>query len=119
MKHERVFAINSESAIRLLSASLIESGCRVERSFDLRSALTRRSWFACPYHGAIACECQFSVLLVHVPLCVTPPAVITLHECEGFTHLKFETPSNEWWPRLIAACEAVAVQSAVAETPAI
>ncbi len=73
MKHEQVFAIDSETAIGLLTASLIESGCRVERSFDLRSAVTQRSWFACPYHGAIACACQFGVLLVHDHGCGTPP----------------------------------------------
>lgn len=103
VKHEQVFAIDSEHTIGLLTASLIEHGCRVERSFDLRSALTQRSLFACPYHGTTACDCQFSVLLVHDQLCLTPPAVMTAHECEGFTRLKFETPSAEWWPRLMAA----------------
>lgn len=119
MNYEQVFAIDSESAIGRLTTRLMELGCRVERSFDLRSALTSRNLTACPYHGLAACQCQFVVLLVYDQLDCMSPAVITAHECEGFTRLKFETPSNEWWPRLIAACEAVAVQSAAAGLPAI
>lgn len=103
MRHEQVFAIDSECAIGLLTVCLIEHGCCVERSFDLRSALTQQGAFACPYHGSTPCACQFSVLLVHDQRRLTQPAMIMLHECEGFTHLKCEAPSAEWWPRLMAA----------------
>lgn len=111
MNYEQALAIDSESAIERLTTRLMELGCRVERSFDLRSALTSRS--------LAACQCQFIVLLVYDQLDCMSPAVITAHECEGFTRLKFETPSNEWWLRLMAACEAVVIQSAAAGLPAI
>jgi hypothetical protein len=108
MKYEQVFAIDSEHASGLLTTGLIEHGCRVERSFDLRSALNDHARTPCPYHGSIACDCQFIVLLVHDQLCATLPAIITAHECEGFTRLKFEAPSTELWPHLITALAAVA-----------
>lgn len=114
MKYEQVFAIDSEYAIGSLTASLIEHGCRIERSFDLRSALTSRNLAACPYHGRTACECQFIVLLVHDQLDRTPPAIITAHECEGFTRLKFEAPATELWSRLMAAL-AVLTECVMAE----
>ncbi|CAG0947669.1 hypothetical protein ANRL1_04407 [Anaerolineae bacterium] len=114
MKHEQVLAIDSEGAIGRLTTSLIEQGCRVERSFDLRSALTSRNLAACPYHGRAACECQFIVLLVHDQLDRTPPAIITAHECEGFTRLKFESLSTKLWSRLMATL-AVLTECVMAE----
>ena len=114
MKYEQVLAIDSESAIGRLTTSLIEQGCRVERSFDLRSALTSRSLAACPYHGLAACECQFIVLLVYDQLDCTSPTVITAHECEGFTRLKLESLSTGLWPRLMAAL-AVLTECVMAE----
>ena len=107
MKYEQVFAIDSEHAIGLLTTGLIEHGCRVERSFDLRNALTSRGLAACPYHGVAACDCQFIVLLVHDRFCAAPPAMITAHECEGFTRLKFEAPSAELWAHLMSALASI------------
>ena len=107
MKHEQIFAIDSGRVIGLLTTSLLEHGCRVERSFDLRSALTQHGQSPCPYHGATGCDCQFVVLLVHDQLTLTPPAIVTAHECENFTRLKFEALSTELWTHLMAALTAV------------
>jgi len=87
-----------------LTASLIEHGCRVERSFDLYSATTLRSQVACP--------CQFIVLLVYDQLEHTSATVITAYESEGLTRLKVESSLDEISTRLLAACDAVALQSA-------
>ena len=108
MHYEQVFAIDSDHAIQLLTTCLIEQGCHLERSFDLRSALTQPADFLCPHHGATACNCQFSILLVHDQHCASSPTVITVHECEGFTRLKFDTASAELGVRLTTALTEVA-----------
>jgi hypothetical protein len=104
VQHERVFALDSTNVIRLLTSQLIGSGYRVEHSFDLRSATSRSSEFPCPYHGAVACDCQFVILLVHAPQGVMP---LMLHECEGFTRLQFDVASAELQTCLLAAVSAI------------
>ena len=104
MPYEQVFALESADVIQLLTDTLLASDCRLERSFDLRSALSRSSERDCPQHGTVACDCQFVILLVHAPEGVMP---IMLHECEGFTRLQFDTPSDELQTCLLAAIRAI------------
>lgn len=110
MRYEQVYALDCENSIRLLTISLLEHGYRVERSFDLRSAMNDRVRTPCPYHGRFNCACQFVVLLAYAQPCAAPPVVITAHECEGCTRIKLEAlpASGEVWSKLNAALNQVA-----------
>jgi hypothetical protein len=96
----------------LLVSTLAVHGIRLERSFDLRSALHDQPECPCPHHGTLHCTCQFVVLLVYEPATTTPPAVITAHECDGITRVRVaagEPGGRLSWPLLAAFDEALPI----------
>ena len=94
-----------EQTVALLSAALVRHGFRVERSFDLRSAL--HSDCPCPHHGTAQCACQYVVLLVYETMTMTPPAMVSAHECDGLTRLRAEAgqPGGRLSPKLTMALD--------------
>jgi hypothetical protein len=90
MGYHHSIAATCEQTVAALSDILIAQGYRLERSFDLRSALRDQRDCPCPYHGASNCECQYLVLLAYEQATPTPPIVMTAHECEGITQLSVE-----------------------------
>jgi hypothetical protein len=110
MYQERQLPITSEQAVTLLTLTLAAHGYRLERSFDLRSALHNQSDCPCPHHGTAQCTCQYVVLLAYEQAAATPPVVITAHERDGLTRLRVEPGlpgSVLTWPLLTALDEAV------------
>jgi hypothetical protein len=109
MYQERQFPISSEQAVTLLTTTLGAHGYRLERSFDLRSALHDHSECSCPHHGTAQCTCQYVVLLAYEQASTMPPVVITAHERDGLTRLRVEPclpGSKLTWPLLAALDEA-------------
>jgi hypothetical protein len=72
----------------MLIATMALHSVRLERSFDLRSALHDQPDCPCPHHGTAQCTCQYVVLLAYEPAVTAPPAVITAHECDGITRVR-------------------------------
>jgi hypothetical protein len=101
MGYHQSIAATCEQATAALSHILIAQGYRLERSFDLRSALRDQRNCPCPYHGASDCECQYLVLLAYRQGAFAPPIVITAHECEGITHLSIESAQLQVDPALL------------------
>lgn len=67
---------------------LREAGYRVQRSFDLRSALeTALPDCGCPHHGTAACDCQYAVLLVYAER--GTPTTLVVHGRDGRFWLVF------------------------------
>jgi hypothetical protein len=84
-------------------------GIRLERSFDLRSALNDQPACPCPHHGTAQCTCQYVVLLAYEEAASAPP-VLTVHECDGITRVHTATgQSGERlsWSLLAALDEAL------------
>jgi hypothetical protein len=79
-----------EQTVTALTATLARHGYRVERSFDLRSALDHQPDCPCPHHGTERCTCQYVVLLIYETTTLVPPALATAHECDGVTRLRVE-----------------------------
>lgn len=90
MGYHQSIAATCEQTVTALSHILIAQGYRLERSFDLRSALRDQHDCPCPYHGTSDCHCQYLVLLAYEQATPAPPIVITAHECEEITHLSSE-----------------------------
>ena len=110
MQQDLTLAYPCEQTIALLSSTLARHGICLERSFDLRNALHDHSDCPCPYHGHAQCTCQYVVLLVYEPAAAVPPAVITAHECDGFTRVRVaasEPSGNLSWSLLAALDEAL------------
>ncbi len=110
MPQERQLNIPCEQTISILIAAMQLHEYRLERSFDLRSALHDRPDCPCPHHGTAQCTCQYVVLLAYEPATVSPPAVITAHECDGITRVRVATsePGGKLsWPLLAALDEAL------------
>lgn len=111
MQRDLTLASSCEQTIAMLIAAMALHGIRVERSFDLRSALHNQPDCPCPHHGTMHCKCQYVVLLAYEPTAVAPPAVITAHECDGITHVRVaasEPGGRLAWPLLAALDEAFA-----------
>jgi hypothetical protein len=87
----QTLAATCEQTVSVLTAALSMHGYHVERSFDLRSALQGHDDCPCPYHGTTRCTCQYMVLLVYEADTQAPPALITVHECDGATRLHVES----------------------------
>ena len=106
MNPEQVLAATCEQTVSTLTAALVRYGYRVERSFDLRSALDSHHDCPCPHHNTIHCTCQYVVLLVH-EAANTPPASVTAHECDGITRLHVEAgqPGGTLSPQLASALD--------------
>jgi len=99
-----------EQTVTALTTALAQHGYRIERSFDLRSALHGNC--PCPHHGTSQCTCQYVVLLVYEVTAMTPPALVTAHECDGITRLHVEAgqPGGRLSAKLLMALdEAVSV----------
>ena len=110
MPQERQLNIPCELAISILITEMQLHGYRLERSFDLRSALHDHPDCPCPHHGTAQCTCQYVVLLAYEPVVTTPPAVITAHECDGVTRVRVtasESGGRLSWPLLAALDEAL------------
>jgi len=88
MYAEQHLIATCEQTVIMLTATMAAYGYRIERSFDLRSALHDHPDCACPHHGTSQCSCQYVVLLAYEPAIVAPPAVITVHECDGVTRVR-------------------------------
>ena len=110
MHQERQLSTPCEQTISILLATMPVHGIRLERSFDLRSALHDHGDCPCPHHGNTLCTCQFVVLLAYEPATIAPPAVITAHECDGITRVRLaagEPGGALSWPLLAALDEAL------------
>lgn len=83
-----VLAATCEHTVSILIEALTQHGYRLERSFDLRGALHNHPDCPCPHHGTSECNCQYLVLLAYEQTLTTPPAVITVHECDGLTQVR-------------------------------
>lgn len=90
MSRDQTLPATCEQTVSGLTAILAQHGYRVERSFDLRSALHAHHDCPCPHHGTDACTCQYVVLLVYDGTTLRPPALVTAHECDGITRLRAE-----------------------------
>ena len=105
MGEERTLPATCEQTVSALTATLAQYGYRVERSFDLRSALDAHGDCPCPHHGTIHCTCQYVVLLIYEVASLAPPALVTAHECDGITRLRVEAgqPGGRLAPKLMMA----------------
>jgi hypothetical protein len=101
MGYHQSIAATCEQTVTALAHILIRQGYRLERSFDLRSALRDQRGCLCPYHRSGDCECQYLVLLAYEQVTPAPPIVITAHECEGITHVSREGPHLHVDPALL------------------
>lgn len=101
MGYHHSSAATCEQTVAALSDMLIAQGYRLERSFDLRSALRDQIDYPCPYHDVSDCECQYLVLLAYEQATPAPPIVITAHECEGITHVSIEGAQLQVAPALM------------------
>ncbi len=107
MGQERTLPATCEQTVSALIATLEPHGYRIERSFDLRSALDHHGGCPCPHHGTLHCTCQYVVLLIYEVAALTPPALVTAHECDGITRLHVEAgqPGGRLTPRLVTALD--------------
>lgn len=105
MSRDQTLPATCEQTVTALTATLAQHGYRIERSFDLRSAL--HGDCPCPHHGTAQCTCQYVVLLVYEMVAITPPALVTAHECEGITRLHVEAnrPGGGLAPQLLTALD--------------
>ena len=102
MSRDTTLPATCEQTVVMLSTTLVRHGFRVERSFDLRSAL--RGGCPCP---PAQCACQYVVLLVYETVTMTPPAMVSAHECDGVTRLRVEAgqPGGRLSPKLTTALD--------------
>ena len=110
MYPEQQVIASCEQTVSILIATMALHGYRLERSFDLRSALHDHPGCPCPHHGTAQCTCQYVVLLAYEPSVIAPPAVITAHECDGVTRLRVtagQPGARLSWPLLAALDEAL------------
>src|SRR3990172_7582723 len=107
MNVDQTLPATCEQTVSLLAATLAQHGYRVERSFDLQSALHPHADCPCPHHGTVHCTCQYMVLLIYEAATLTPPALATAHECDGITRLHVEAgqPGGRLSPKLVAALD--------------
>jgi hypothetical protein len=95
MEQEQVVSASCKWTVSALTEALTLRGYRVERSFDLRSALHSHGECTCPYHGTEQCTCEYMVLFVYEETNVTPPVVIIAHGRNGITWLQIQTSQLE------------------------
>ena len=94
-----IFNLDGEAAAQTVTAALTRHGLRVDRTFDLRSALAGHnshdasSWDCdCPYHGTARCTCQFIVLLVYGE--TGAPVVVNAHSHDAETRVRIAHPAS-------------------------
>ncbi len=109
MASDIALASTCEQTLLALTTTLADRGFRLERSFDLRSALDHQPDCPCPHHGTTQCTCQYVVLLAYDQSIDVAPAAITIHECDGFTRLRVmaNQPESRLYPALLAALDEV------------
>ena len=110
MQQDLTLAFPCEQTLSRLISTMALHGIRLERSFDLRSALHDQLDCPCPRHGITHCTCQYVVLLAYDVVVTAPPAVITAHECDGITRVRVaasEPGGKLSWPLLAALDEAL------------
>ena len=107
MSQERTLSATCEQSVSTLTTALASRGYRIERSFDLRSALDHHGDCPCPHHGTIHCTCQYVVLLVYEVAASSPPALVTAHECDGIARLRVDAghPGGRLAPQLMTALD--------------
>jgi len=111
MQRDLNLAASGEQTLAMLTSTMALHGIRLERSFDLRSALHDQPDCPCPHHGTAQCTCQYIVLLAYEEASSAPPAVLTVHECDGIARVHVTTgqPGERLsWPLLAALDEALA-----------
>lgn len=110
MQRDLTLASSCEQTIAMLISAMALHGLRLERSFDLRTALHDQPACPCPHHGTAQCTCQYVVLLAYEEASSALPAVLTVHECDGITrvHAAAGQPGERLsWPLLAALDEAL------------
>jgi hypothetical protein len=110
MQSDLTLASSCEQTIAMLISTMALHGIRLERSFDLRTALHDQPDCPCPHHGTAQCTCQYVVLLAYEGAASAPPAVLTAHECDGFTRVRVaagQAGERLSWPLLAALDEAL------------
>ena len=110
MQLDLTLAAPCEQTISVLSSTLTSRGFRLERSFDLRSALHDHPDCPCPHHGTAQCTCQYVVLLAYEQSVIAPPTAITAHECDGITRLRVtasQPGARLSWSLVVALDEAL------------
>jgi hypothetical protein len=111
MQSDLTLASSCEQTIARLISTMALHGIRLERSFDLRTALHDQPDCPYPHHGTAQCSCQYVVLLAYGRAAASaPPAVLTAHECDGITRVNIvASPPGERlsWPLLAALDEAL------------
>jgi hypothetical protein len=110
MQRDLTLVSSCEQTIAMLISTMALHGIRLERSFDLRTALHDQPACPCPHHGTAQCTCQYVVLLAYEEAASAPPAVLTVHECDGITRVQAATgqPGERLsWPLLAALDEAL------------
>jgi len=110
MQRDLTLVSSCEQTIAILISTMALHGIRLERSFDLRTALHDQPDCPCPYHGTAQCTCQYVVLLAYEEAASAPPAVLTAHECDGITRVRVtasELGGNLSWSLLAALDEAL------------
>ncbi len=117
MQRDLILASSCEQTIAMLTSTMTLHGIRLERSFDLRSALHDQPDCPCPYYGTTQCTCQYVVLLAYET--ASPPTVITAHECDGITRVRVsagEMGGRLSWSLLAALDEALTLRG-IADVP--
>ncbi len=95
MEEEFVIFAPCKWTVPALTEALTRRGYRVERSFDLRSALHSHSGCTCPHHGTEQCTCEYMVLFVYDEIKVSTPVVIIAHGRDETTWLHVRTSQTE------------------------
>ena len=111
MQSDLALASSCEQTIAILISTMELHGIRLERSFDLRTALHDQPDCPCPHHRTAQCTCQYVVLLAYEQVASAPPGVLTVHECDGITRVQVSIgqPGERLsWPLLAALDEALA-----------
>ncbi len=110
MQRDLTLAFPCELTIAILISTMALHGIRLERSFDLRTALHDQPDCPCPHHGTAQCTCQYVVLLAYEGVGSASPAVLTAHECDGLTRVHVaagQAGESLSWPLLAALDEAL------------
>lgn len=83
MRHGVVFNSGSDQATKAIQSALERQGLSVDRSFDLRAALSTQSDCGSPHQGTAECGRQFAVLLVYGER--VGPLTLTVHSSDSQT----------------------------------
>ena len=90
-----------DEIVPVIGRELEAAGLRVERSFDLRSALAQVPTCTCPHHGTARCDCEYSVLLVYGPASTPVSLIVHGHDRRCWITLA-DDPNGQIVPGLAA-----------------